>query len=318
MPLVVEPSWQGRRVSVRRVVERNEDGSLRFGDVVGELVGLDAQTAVVETRTGPVEVPRALIAAARLVPPSTADELGLDRIAAAGLRAAETAELDGWVLRADHGLLRRANSVLPAGQLRRPLGEALDAAREWYAARGLPLLISVPVEARRLLDAELGERGWDFAAESHVMTARLDHVSAAGAPDDVAVDLLAEPDDEWLALYRRGELASGTGRALLTRHDDVVFARVRLDGRTVATARGTVDEGWLGLIAVEVDPDYRRRGLARAVTAAAWQWGRERGAVRSYLQVERDNDAAVGLYENLGYRVHHDYLYREDPQAHPV
>lgn len=311
MPSVVEPSWQGRRVSVRRVVERDPDGRLRTADVVGDLIGLDAQTAVIETATGAVEVPRPYVVASRLVAPSTADELALDRITARSLRPAETHELDGWLLRADHGLLRRANSVLPAGQLRRPLPDALDEARAWYAERGLPLLVAIPVEARRLLDAELGERGWDFEVESHVMTARLDHVRAAAA--DAEVELTDQPDDAWLALYRGGEAATEVGRALLTRHDTVTFAQIRDNGDTVAVARGTVEDGWLGVMAVEVAPEHRRRGLARAVTAALWQWGREAGATRTFLQVERENTAAVALYERLGYHVHHDYLYRVDP-----
>lgn len=310
MPNVVEPGWQGRRVSVRRVTERDAGGELRFGDVVGDLVGLDAQTAVIESRDGLVEVPRALIAAARLVPAATVDELALQRIMSLGLRAAETTERDGWLLRADHGLLRRANSVLPLKQLRAPLDEALDSARAWYAERNLPLQLGVPVEARRLLDAELGERGWNWAVPAHVMTARLDQLHSEASDD---VELTDAPDDEWLALYRGGEANTEVGRALLTRHDRVTFAHVRRDGRTVAVARGAVDEGWLGVMAVEVAPSHRRQGLARAVTAALWQWGRLQDAARSYLQVEAENTAAVTLYGDLGYHVHHDYHYREDP-----
>src|SRR3954451_14290053 len=89
MPVVLQPSWVGRRVSVRRVVAREPDGRLRQGDVVGELAGLDAQTALIESRTGLIEVPIGLVTAARLAPPSTSDELALDAIVAAGLRAAE-------------------------------------------------------------------------------------------------------------------------------------------------------------------------------------------------------------------------------------
>ena len=158
MPIVIEPSWVGRRVSVRRVVERRPDGRLLQSDVVGDLVAIDEQSAVIESRHGLVEVPVALITIAKLVPPSTAEELALERVAAAGLRALEREELDGWTLRADHGFTSRANSVLPLRQLRMPLDDALAAAHEWYARRDLPLRIHLPVEARRLLDAELGER----------------------------------------------------------------------------------------------------------------------------------------------------------------
>ena len=313
MPTVMEPSWVGRRVSVRRVLEREPDGRLRFGDVVGDLVGLDAQTAVIDSRHGLVEVPVELVAVARQVPPSTADELALQRIGALGVRSADTEQLGGWLLRADHGFLRRANSVLPLGQLGLPLDEALTRAHDWYAARGLPLRIAVPTEARRLLDAELGERWWPIEVEAHVLAARLDRVATPAAAA-AAVALDDAPDDGWLALYRGGEGAGDTARALLTRHDRVVFAAVRDGGRTLATGRGVVDDGWLGVAGVEVAPDARRRGLASAVMSALWSWGREQGAARSYLQVESDNAAALALYAAQGYWRHHDYRYRVEAE----
>lgn len=320
MPGVLEPRWVGRRVSVRRVVERAPDGTLRQGDVVGELAGLDAQTAVIEARSGLVEVPVALVTAARIAPPSTADELALEAVVADGIRPAETEQLGGWLLRADSGFLRRANSVLPLRPVGLPLETALDAVRDWYARRDLPVKFQVPTEARRLLDAELGERGWPAEDRTHVMAARLDAVSAP-ATDAPPVDLAAAPDDAWLALYRGGSGLAGPGRALLSRHPHVTFASVRVDGRTVAVARGTVDPApggaWLALNAVEVAPDFRRRGLATAVTAALWEWGRDQGAVRTVLTVLADNEPAVGLYERLGYWAHHDYHYRTRPAGAP-
>jgi ribosomal protein S18 acetylase RimI-like enzyme len=311
-PLVVEPSWLGRRVSVRRVLDHGAAGRPQFGDVVGDLAGLDAQTAVIDTASGLVEVPLATVALARLAPPSTADELALEAIAAQGLRPAETEQLGGWLLRAHHGFTRRANSVLPLRQLGMPLDAAVDAAARWYAARGLPLRIQVPVEARRLLDAELGERGWPAEAYTHLCVARLDRLPTADATDlPVTVDPL--PDRDWLALYRGGAGLDAAARELLVRHDRVGFAGVRVDGRLVAVGRGAVDAGWVGVSAVEVTPGYRRRGLAHAVTLALCRWGAEHGATRSYLQVEADNAAALALYEKLGYWIHHDYHYRSAP-----
>jgi GNAT superfamily N-acetyltransferase len=317
MPLVLEPSWVGRRVTVRRVLDHAADARPYFGDVVGDLVGLDAQTAVVETRNRLVEVPLADVALARLVSPSTADELRLEAVAAQGLRPVEAEELGGWVLRADHGFTRRANSVLPLRQPGRPLDHALGAAHDWYASRDLPLRIHVPVEARRLLDAELAERGWQAEERTHVFAGRLDALRApAGATPQVAID--ETPDDAWLTLYRGGSGLRDTARALLTRHDCPAFATLRVGGRTVAVGRGAVDGEWLGVMAVEVDPAYRQRGLATAVMAALWQWGHAQGAIRSYLQVMAGNTSATALYAKLGYWVHHDYHYRAEPRPQPT
>lgn len=317
MPVVMEPSWVGRRVSVRRVVGRRPDGRPLYGDVVGDLLGLDATEAIIDTRDGLVTVAVDAVTIARVAPPSTADELALEAIAAAGWRAAETAELGGWLLRADGGFTGRANSVLPLRAPDRPLDDALAQASSWYAERGLPLKLLVPTEARRLLDAGLGERGWLPDPDVHVMAARLDQVQAAARPD-IAVAIADQPDERWFSRYRDGAGASAVGRALLTRHDTAGFAYVRDGDRVIAIGRATLDDGWLGVTAVEVDPALRRSGLAASVMAAVWDWGRERGALRSYLQVSSENAAAVALYTKLGYWVHHDYRYRTEPQPGPL
>ncbi|MBE7189722.1 MAG: GNAT family N-acetyltransferase, partial [Jatrophihabitans endophyticus] len=219
---MIEPSWVGRRVSVRRVLERRPDGRLLQGDVVGDLTELDTETAVIESRGGLVQVPLGLVTIAKLAPPSTADELALERVIAAGWRAADSLESDGWTLRADHGFTKRANSVLPLRQLGAPLDEALATTRAWYAARGLPVRFQLPTEARRLLDAELGERGWEPSPDVAVLVRRLDRAAdaptASAAPVAAAPPLALDdaPDDSWLALWRDGA-APDVARALLTR-----------------------------------------------------------------------------------------------------
>jgi N-acetylglutamate synthase len=312
MPLVVEPAWVGRRIVIRHAVDRDESGRLRFADAVGDLVALSGETATVETKAGRRDVPIAHVAVAKVVEPAAAEILALEATAARGWRARETRESHGWVLRADAGYTSRANSVLPAAQLTVPLDAALDEAREWYADRGLPLQIQLPLHARRLLDAELGERGWPATPDTWVLVGRLDTLRADGsAADDVHI--AAAPDEAWVARFRDGAMPAAA-QALLTRHDRAGFAEVRRDGTTVAIARGAVDDGWLGVTAVEVDPDARRQGLAQAIMRALWQWAADvHGATRSYVQVVADNDAALTLYERLGYWQHHVYRYRTQP-----
>ncbi len=305
----------GRRVTVRRVVNRSPDGRMIFGDVVGDLVGVTDDTALIDGRSGVVEVQLAHIAAAKLAWPSTADELALEAVAARGWRPEQTGEIGGWLLRAASGFTSRANSVLPLRAPGRPLDDALRAARGWYRERGLPLRIQVPLDARRLLDAGLAERGWEAEPDVHVLAARLDALPHVASSDAAPVDVVAEPGPDWFARYREGVGATAAARALLTRHDRVGFASITLNGEIAAVGRGALDDEWLGVTAVEVAPERRRQGLASVVMQALWIWGAAAGARRSYVQVSADNSAAVALYERLGYWPHHDYRYRQDPTA---
>src|SRR5215468_2040751 len=265
MPLVVEPDWIGRRIVVRYAVDRDESGRLLFADVVGDLLELTTDTATVESSTGPVHVPLPHVAVAKVVEASAAEILALSAVGSRGWRAEETAEVGGWLLRANHGVTKRANSALPLHRPTTSLTETLDAARQWYATRGLPLRVQAPLHARRLLDAGLAERGWPASNETLVLARRI-----PAAPDAPGVRVAAEPDDAWLARFRNGTTPPGM-RALLTRHERAGFAEIRRDGATVAIGRGAVDDNWLGITAVEVASDLRRQGLATAIIHALWR-----------------------------------------------
>jgi len=311
MPLVLEPSWVGRRVSVRRTVSRSPEGRQLYSDVVGDLVDLGEETAVIASHGALVVVRVTDVAIAKLVPASTAEELALEEVGAKGWRPAETEQLGGWTLRANHGFTMRANSVHAVRQPGLALDDALAYARRWYADRGLPLRINLPTEGRRLLDAALGERGFEPSQDNHIMAGVLDRMHA-----DVAdAELTTEPGDDWFARYRGGKAMEPANRALLLRHDTVTFASVRRDGQIIAIGRGTVDDGWLGITAVDVAPEYRRQGHAKTVMAALWDWGRAHGAERSYLHVASTNTAAVALYQSLGYWVHHNYRTRTEVEG---
>lgn len=60
-----------------------------------------------------------------------------------------------------------------------------------------------------------------------------------------------------------------------------------------------VDEGHITTVAV--DPDYRRNGIGKRLTKEVLEKGKDRGAVCATLEVRASNEAAIQLYEELGF-----------------
>ncbi|HEX7973444.1 MAG TPA: GNAT family N-acetyltransferase [Anaerolineales bacterium] len=52
---------------------------------------------------------------------------------------------------------------------------------------------------------------------------------------------------------------------------------------------------------VGVHPNYRRRGIARSLTAQAIEHARRRGAPAAWLHVRQENLGAISLYQSLGF-----------------
>jgi ribosomal-protein-alanine N-acetyltransferase len=59
--------------------------------------------------------------------------------------------------------------------------------------------------------------------------------------------------------------------------------------------------GEMEILTVGVTPAARRRGVARALIAAALPVARDLGAGEVFLEVAIDNDGAIALYQRLGF-----------------
>lgn len=305
----------GRRVVVRRVVD-TAAGRPRYADTIGELVAADPTHLVVRPdRGGPdARIPLADVAAAKPVPPRRrrATTAELERVGAATWPAVETAPLGDWLLRASAGWTRRANSLLPVGDPGLPLAAAADAATTWYAERGLPPRAQLADGEAADLDALLADRGWLREAPTLLLTAPIDRVRAAAPTGLPPVTYAAEPSAEWLALFGARKGTPAAARTVLT-GGGPTFAEVRADDGTLAAiGRAATADGHALLSAIEVVPEYRRRGLARHVMAALAEHAMDH-AHTVVLQVEEDNTAARTLYDRLGFRLHHGYHYRTAP-----
>jgi ribosomal protein S18 acetylase RimI-like enzyme len=303
----------GRRVSVRRRVE----GGLT--DVLGHLLDLADDHLDVLSRGEVLTLATADVTAAKVVPPATprrgwevpdVSPDDMQRICWAGWPARESELLGDWALRAHGGITGRANSAMASGDPGRPLPEALDRVAAWYAERGLPPLLQLPLADPANLVME--QEGWRRLHVTIVQVAPIERV-LAGVPsrDELVADVAAEPSADWLALMH--DLDEGDPDAhvaILTGPGRVGFVTLRRDGTPVGIGRVSVEGEWAGVTSVDVAPDARRQGIGSAVMGELLRWAQAQGATSSYLQVRAANPGALRLYDALGYATHHPYCYR--------
>ncbi len=150
-------SWPqpGTRVTVRY---RRPAGSVPpLTDAVGHLLGIDPLVRV-RTKTGAVVqfAPADVVALRALsdAPVRTSQIRALEHAAALGWPGVEQQWLDGWLLRAGHGVTYRANSAAPLDVSANPA--SIPAIVDWYTRRGLTPRLAIADRLVRLPGA--GER----------------------------------------------------------------------------------------------------------------------------------------------------------------
>lgn len=117
-------------------------------------------------------------------------------------------------------------------------------------------------------------------------------------PDDLPALLRLERagfDDPWSHRLLRDELAHPRSVVL------VAADRDGAGGEPAGYAAWRTAAGEAELLRLAVDRRWRRMGVAAALLAAGDRALHEAGCDRCYLEVRDDNDAAIALYERLGF-----------------
>lgn len=136
---------------------------------------------------------------------------------------------------------------------------------------------------------------------------------AAGSPS--IRDCRSEEVEAILELWRQADAtpsitdnADDLRRALSVSTANVLVAEV--ESQIVGSIIGTFD-GWRGNIyRLAVHPDFRRKGVARALLAEVEQRLAQQGAKRITALVEKDHPLAMTFWEAVGYRVDERILRR--------
>jgi GNAT superfamily N-acetyltransferase len=245
----------------------------------------------------------------------------------------QTVHLDGWLVRLANGYTRRANSVqplYPASESGVDIRERIAYCEALYAhhLRQPAVFKMTGAALPKELDDVLAARGYRREAETSVQTLDLAswrRMGAAGAPIPEGMRVVIRPDVtvEWLTAYSE---MSGTAMRHRETHGRMLrcilapavgFAAVLCGDETVAVGLGVAERGHVGLFDIVTAPERRREGIGRLVVASLLDWGHGLGAQRAYLNVMRENEAALRLYAAHGFVEEYVYWYRVQPDVPP-
>jgi N-acetylglutamate synthase len=260
-----------------------------------------------------------------LCPQQETSEVALvERASLRAWPAEETESLDGWLLRANGGFTRRANSVSPLASLGAiPRGGRIELAERWYRRRNLAPCFQIGSgSAAARLAQDLTRASYRPEGQTLVQAARVPHVLAAscsGGSSDLSVWTSETPDADWQTIAIEASRFA-LHRTLFLRLLERIGARARyftatLAGEPVAACLGVVDGGLLGVYDVLCLPAFRRRGATTALMCGVAKYAERERIRRLYLQLDFDNEPARALYARLGFVTLFDYHYLTAPDA---
>lgn len=239
----------------------------------------------------------------------------IEELAANAWPAPVQQQLETWKLRAANGVTKRANSVLPSGEM--PTCERwLDEVVAFYQNRNLPVRFQIsdasPPELTTLLDS----LSFTTEALTSVQIARCPSVLERCTPSQQhEISTATCLEAHWLGAFMRIEgydqskceiyrqIMSAIGPSAL-------FVQATYEGETIGIGMAVTERGWAGLFNIATAIEHRRKGIARQIIATMAEWALHNSAANLYLQVMETNRPAVSLYSNLGFSHLYSYHYR--------
>jgi ribosomal protein S18 acetylase RimI-like enzyme len=101
-----------------------------------------------------------------------------------------------------------------------------------------------------------------------------------------------EPLDEWVLTNPDDAILKEGGKILMASFNGAIAGTVALR---------KLNEGVFEFTKMAVDENYRRKGIAEALTYASFEKAKELGATKVVLYSNTKNAAAIKLYEKIGF-----------------
>lgn len=245
---------------------------------------------------------------------------------------------DGWLLRFSYFYTHRTNCVEQVGNSTIPTDVKIRYCEEEYAKWGTPAVFKISPLVDPAFDGLLESRGYLIEHGTIVMIRNMQggqngHLPGAGKErtvnmsggfpdrtqkefDGVRLVCSSFIPDAWIsALFALKNTTNVMHRQVVPSMyraipKETLCIQVRDGSRFIGTGLGILDRDYVGVYAIHVHQDYRRRGIGREIVSMILSEAAARGVTGAYLQVVKDNEPAKRLYRSLGFREFYEYWFR--------
>ena len=215
---------------------------------------------------------------------------------------------DGWILRFSYFYTHRTNSVEQFGTSTLPWREKIPYCEQVYKRLGTPAIFKISPLVSPDFDYMLENRGYSV---QHITKCYDCRPGTMPFWDASVTDVLFsnEIPDFWIhSLFDLKRTTNPIHRSVVPSMyrailKETVCASITKNGEIIATGLGILDRDYIGIYAIHVREDYRRRGYARQICTGLLNEGKKRGASHAYLQVVKNNTSAEKLTALLDFSI---------------
>ena len=217
--------------------------------------------------------------------------------------AEQNIEFGKWQLRISDGFSMRANSVLPIGEPPIDLAAAVAQVVKIYRENKLRPTFSIALPIFDELDRYLEQDGWNLKIDANFLIRDIGTVEVSNHPEFL-IEILDYPSKVWL------ELNSDQPLEKLMRRYPARYGAIKIGEQVVAVGRIATLGTWSIVTRLFVNPSFRGKGVAKILMNNLLAAASKDGATKVALQVDDENGAALALYQSMGFRTHHKFVYR--------